>query len=240
MLPPGVWKLVFQDEFPGAGEHLAHAWEFQNGPSGHILCSRWRDNASVRDGILWLTAKKEKRGGQDWTAASMWTKQKFRYGYFECRYTYAKATGTNNSFWLMTRGLPEDAPGRFEIDINEGHYPNIVNMNIHNWSGRHWAKGMRRKVDGAHLADEFHTYGLEWNKDDLVWYMDGKEIRREKNTLCHGEAPVWLSLAIVDWAGRVTDAMDGTSMRVDYVRVYQADDAGRTPSDAGGGVATGK
>jgi hypothetical protein len=32
---------------------------------------------------------------------------------------------------------------------------------------------------------------------------------------------VWLSLAIIKWAGEVTDAIDGTVMEVDYVRVYE-------------------
>jgi beta-glucanase (GH16 family) len=235
MLPTGKWKLVFQDEFAGTNKAIDKTWEFQNGPSGHILCSRWRENAVVSNGVLTLKAKKEKRGGQEWTAASMWTKQKFKYGYFECRYKYAKAKGTNNSFWLMTRDIPKDAAGRFEIDINEGHYPDRINMNIHNWSGEHWAKSKHMTVDGANLADAFHTYGLEWNKDELIWYFDGKEIRREKNTICHGESPVWLSLAIIKWAGPVTDAIDGTSMDVDYVRVYQRDESGPNKPDSGDG-----
>ena len=117
--------------------------------------------------------------------------------------------------------------GQFEIDINEGHYPDEINMNIHNWSGKHWAKSKEKKADGANLADTFHTYGLEWNKDELIWFFDGKEIRREKNTICHKPAPVWLSLAIIKWAGPVSDAIDGTSMDVDYVRVYQKESAGQ-------------
>lgn len=233
VVPPGKWELMFEDGFDGSNKDLDKSWDFQNGPGGNILCSRWRENAEVADGILRLRAKKEKRGGQDWTAASMWTKRKFKYGYFECRYKYAGATGTNNSFWLMTRDRveakvrddrsPPGVEGQFEIDINEGHYPNLINTNIHNWSGKHWAKSARKKVDGVDLASEFHVYGLEWSKDELVWYFDGKEIRREKNTICHKETPVWLSLAIIKWAGPVTDGIDGTSMDVDYVRVYRKD-----------------
>ena len=134
------WKLVFEDNFDGGDKALDENWTFQNGPSGHILSSRWRENAKLEDGLLKLVGRKETRAGQDWTAASCWSKREFQYGYFECRYRYAAATGTNNSFWIMTRGKPKQ---RFEIDINEGHYPNEVNMNLHNWSGKHWAKGGR-------------------------------------------------------------------------------------------------
>jgi beta-glucanase (GH16 family) len=387
------WKLVFEDNFDGGEKALDANWTFQNGPSGHILSSRWRDNAKLEDGLLKLVARKETRAGQDWTAASCWSKQTFKYGYFECRYRYAAATGTNNSFWIMTQGKPKQ---RFEIDINEGHYPNEVNMNLHNWSGKHWAKGGRwyfgppepaptredagfqfllekpitttrlrfvspdggmvrvmelrafppsqegypsvfpskleaqpdvpnlasqakveassvlepkyapeKAIDGklsidsrwlsgrakgphhltltfaepqeigciqlvsgwqdqkgwhgivhefhfeywdgkawqpvpgasqsgpatVHTVDDehnlgktFHTYALEWNEDELIYFFDGKEIRRQPQTICRGPAPVYLSLAIIRWGGAVTDAIDGASMDVDYVRVWQRED----------------
>ena len=388
----GNWQLVFEDAFGGTDADLDAAWEFQNGPSGHILCSRWRENAMLENGTLRLIGKREKRGGQDWTAASCWTKQQFKYGYFECRYRYLPSTGTNNSFWLMTR-TPRSAPGRFEIDINEGHYPNEVNMNLHNWSGKHWGRGGRwyygegpsqkqedagcefvlkqairtsrlrfrsrdslvrlmelrafapskigypsifpntieaqpdvknycteatakassskdktytadKAIDGKlgagsrwlnsmdddspelvvsfpetrevgciqfitgwqkgdawldmiqdfdieywdgqawkpvpgasstalaggenakkdgppNLGESFHVYSLLWTPEELIYYFDGQEIRRTENDICHSPAPVWLSLAIMKWAGPVTDDIDGKSMDVDYVRVWQ-------------------
>lgn len=132
---PTKWKLSWSEEFDGPEAKLDERWISQNGPSGHILCSRWRENAVVKNGMLRLVNKKEKRGGQNWTSGSILTKQKFLYGYFECRYRYAAAEGTNNSFWLMTQNREKPAKGKnFEIDINEGHFPNEINTNIHNWS----------------------------------------------------------------------------------------------------------
>lgn len=389
-----AWKLVFEDDFTGTAADLDAKWAFQNGPSGHILCSRWRENAVLEDGLLKLVGRKESRAGQEWTAASCWTKQQFQYGYYECRYRYLPATGTNNSFWIMTQGKPEQ---RFEIDINEGHYPNEVNMNLHNWTGKHWAKGGRwyfgppqpaptqddagfqfvldqpittsrirfvsndggpvrvmelrvfppsadgypsvfpnqieaqpdvpnlasaaqveassvlepkyapakavdgqlttesrwlsdssqgphsltltfaqpqtvgclqfisgwqegkawrdivnnfrfeywngqewqaipqasreamaavHAVDPAHdLGKQFHVYGLEWTENELVFFFDGQEIRRQPHDICRSPAPVFLSLAIMGWAGPVTDAIDGASMDVDYVRIWQREPA---------------
>ncbi|GAF05027.1 family 16 glycosylhydrolase [Saccharicrinis fermentans] len=71
------------------------------------------------------------------------------------------------------------------------------------------------------FAEEFHTYGLLWNEKEIIFYFDGKEIRREVNSFCYSETPIWLSLAIIPWSGPVTDAIDGTSMKVDYVKYYQ-------------------
>lgn len=379
------WKLIWGDEFNYTNKELDNDWESQNGPSGHILSSRYRENAVVSNGTLKLINKKEQKGGQEWTSGNVWTKQQFLYGYYECRYRYAAAAATNNSFWLMTKGITPDKGKKFEIDINEGHYPNEINTNIHNWtdittldgkqkhpsdsksfnfgtrpdyttqleipitttkirfSSSHNAhfnipefrifnvskKGYpdaltgKANIDGLvnyttqpgtkisvsgqykegnvfvkenmvdgkletkwtsqakgekwieyefseaktigciqflngwlsngswtglvsnykleywngkkwiemasfdinkgsyNFAKEFHTYGLEWSKDELVFYFDGKELRREKNTFCYSPSPIWLSLAIVSWAGNVSDAIDKTQMEIDYVRVYQ-------------------
>ena len=60
-LPPGKWKIVFEDEFIELNKDLDKAWKFQNGPSGHILSSRWRENAVLQGGIMKLQAKKDER-----------------------------------------------------------------------------------------------------------------------------------------------------------------------------------
>jgi len=227
-------QLVWSDDFDYPNTQLDAGWYAQNGPSGHILCSRWRENAVVENGILHLKNKKENRGGQEWTSASIWSKKQFQYGYFECRYKYAAATGTNNSFWLMTTGTNPTQGKKFEIDINEGHYPAEVNTNLHNWSdvttdpatGKSTHPSNHKSFDyslkpGINLANDFHIYGLKWTKDSLIYSFDGNVIRRMKNEFCHSPAPVYLSEAIISWAGEVTDAIDGTSMDVDWVKVYQ-------------------
>jgi beta-glucanase (GH16 family) len=381
-------QLVWSDNFDYPNEQLDTKWNSQNGPNTHILCSRWRENAVVENGILHLKNKKEKRGGQEWTSASIWTKETFQYGRFECRYKYAMATGTNNSFWIMTTGINPQQGKKFEIDINEGHYPSEVATNLHNWTDvttdpvtgnsthpsssksfsfssakpdvtikleipvtakrirfssnygahfhiqefrifnvnsagypsafspaadqdlaglinfvrdpltkitasgvygvgyevqnvadggldKHWVSqvsgekwlefdfGSEKTIgciqfvngwqgngewnavisnykvqyfngtawveiasfdatlSGINLGKEFHTYGLEWTKDSLIYSFDGKVMRRAKNEFCHSPAPVYLSEAIISWAGEVTDAIDGTSMDVDWVKIYQ-------------------
>jgi len=232
---PKGWQIVWSDDFDYPNATLDDNWVAQNGPNTHILCSRWRENAVVANGILHLNNKKENRGGQAWTSASIWTKEQFQYGYFECRYKYAAATGTNNSFWMMTTGINPETGKKFEIDINEGHYPTEMATNIHNWtdvttdpatgktSHPSFSKAFNLSGEKAmNLGKEFHTYGLEWTKDSLIYYFDGKALRRSKNEFCHSPAPVYLSEAILTWAGTITDAIDGTSMDVDWVKVYQS------------------
>lgn len=236
--PKAGMKLVWADEFDYPDSQLDENWLAENGTPGHIVCSRWRENAVVKDGTLRLMNKKEKRGGKEWTSASICTKKRFQYGYFECRYRYAAATGTNNSFWLMTTApvtgknwyAPLDKSQHFEIDVNEGHYPSKINTNIHNWTDKYEVNGKTHHRTShksfvpdksLDLSKEFHVYGLLWTEKELVFYFDGKELRREPNRCCFIAAPIFLSEAIISWAGKVTDAIDGTFMEVDYVRVYQ-------------------
>jgi beta-glucanase (GH16 family) len=228
-----IWSLIWKDEFDYENrKDLLKTWESQNASNTHILCSRWEENIEVGKGFVWLVNRKKRRGGQDWTSGSMWTRRDFQYGYFECRYKYASETGTNNSFWMMSRpGGPEPPNGqRFEIDVNEGHYPEEVNTNIHNWTEQsvdrngkntHPVSHKAFRPDTIDFSKEYHLFGLEWSRDKLIFYLDRKEIRREKNTFCLSPVPVFLSLAIITWAGEVTDMIDGTFMEVDYVRVYQ-------------------
>ena len=365
------WELLWADEFTGTDTDLDAAWSSENGPAYHILCSRWRENAVISNGTLKLVNKKESRGGQDWTAASLTSKTRFKYGYFECRYRYAKANAINNSFWLSTSVIEEGK--KFEIDVNEGKYPNKIATNLWdnssdphigasktffygsepgysiqletpittqkirfssnnssyfhirefrlynvlgsypnplsetadrdvpglqnfatpatirvsgtlnntdpyamvdgkittswisqaegekwiemnlaapskigciqfvngwldngNWTGlisdyklqyydgNQWVDIATKNIENEfNFADEFHTYGLEWTREYIIYYFDRREIRRIENQFCYSAAPVILSSAIISWDGPVTDAIDGTQMEVDYVRIYK-------------------
>ncbi|MDH7569632.1 MAG: glycoside hydrolase family 16 protein, partial [Armatimonadota bacterium] len=245
--------LIFADDFQGESLNWK-VWASQAGPSGHILSSRWPENVVVRDGVLRLVTRKERRAGQDWTTANIWVKdRRFGYGYYEARYRYGAAPGLNNAFWLW-KDLPGRAPGLVEIDINEGHYPDRINTNLHlhnDGRGRHYAVGQVYRAAGADLSRDFHTYGLEWNEQELVYYFDGRPIRRLPNHIAFdGDMNLLLSTAVLAWAGRVTDALDGTSMDVDWVRVYRrtatqapavpqpASLAGQTEAQPGGALRT--
>lgn len=219
--PPGdqEWTLAFEEEFDGT-ELDWNRWHSQNGPSGHILSSRWKENVEVANGLCKLVARKESRGGQDWTAGSIWVKKEvFRqaYGYWEARYRYGAATGLNQSFWM-------DIHDDFEIDVNEGHWPNEINTNLH-WREMIAGKRIRKTQHLAVLVPEdlsrdFHTYACRWDEKEIIYYSDGREIARKPARTAQKPVVPILSLAVIVWAGPVNDALHGKSMDVDWVRVY--------------------
>ena len=215
------WNLVWEDNFSNK-KNFDSLWNAENMSPSHILSSRWRENVTVRRGRLYLNNKKENRGGRSWTCASVTCKQLFKYGYFECRMKIYKSSGLNNSFWLY-QWNPK--VGRaFEIDIVEAHYPNEIHTNVHD-------RGIRGRVPSKqnallikakeNLFSDFHVYGLNWTKDSLEFYFDGQKVRTVKNTHCYDYANLVLGTAVLEWAGKISDKIDGTHMVVDYVRVFQ-------------------
>jgi beta-glucanase (GH16 family) len=224
---PEQWELTFSDDFNG--DRLdANVWKSAQGQTwGQLQSIRYPENAQVTNGLLRLITRKEKRGGKEWTSAMISTRHfRQRYGYWESRYRYAAATGLNQAFW-MNPGSKAKAgsfendvalDASFEIDVNEGHYPTDVNATLH--QGGLPSKS-KRYVTDYDLSADFHIYAADWNEREVVYFFDGREVHRVPNAKAHLEAPVIYSTAVLPWAGPITDALDGKSMDVDWVRVYQ-------------------
>lgn len=212
------WELAFSDEFDG-NRLDTNVWRTAKAGEtwGKLLSARFPENVEVKDGLLRLVTRKESRGGKEWTSAFLGTRTfRQKYGYWEARFRYAGATGLNNAFW-MNRGSLNKEEG-FEIDVNEGHYPNFVNMTLHQHGLPSLSKSWPAPAD---LAKDFHLYAVDWSEKEIVFYFDGREVDRKPNTKAHGECPVLFSTAVISWAGPLTDALDGKSMDVDWVRVWR-------------------
>lgn len=217
------WSLVWCDEFRNS-RTIDDNWISENSAPSHIISSRWRENISTNWGKLNINNRKENRDDREWTSGSITCRQKFCYGYYECRMKISASSGINNSFWLY-QWAPSDKYHAFEIDVVEAHYPNSVQTNIHDCGTKtdKYRKQHAEQFVPQHkdLYDDFHVYGMWWTPETISFYFDGKLIRTFYNTCCHQEANLVLGTAIMPWAGAVTDAIDGTAMIVDYVRVWQ-------------------
>ncbi len=54
------------------------------------------------------------------------------YGYFECEMQIANEPGVNNAFWL-TSVRETEGDTRFELDVVEAKYPNVVQVTARRW-----------------------------------------------------------------------------------------------------------
>ena len=226
------WVLTFNDEFNGT-EMDWSIWKSAAQSPASLLSSRWPENAVVKDGNLNLEVRREQRGGKEWTAGSVWVRPEVfaqSCGYWEARYKIAECSGINNSFW-MTSSVGASEGKRYELDVNEGHYPNIVNTNYHHHMADGSKKAYSEKTGSEYdLSADFHTYALEWNEDKLIYYFDGKVIAEKENFNALVPTVPYLSSAVLNWAGSIPDSIQKTAQVVDYVRIWQRPDKVNDPN----------
>ena len=242
------WSLVWSDEFDG-NKLDTSKWAYETG-SGHNNEKQYytKDNLTVSDGTLKITAKKESVGGYNYTSGRIETitgdGQKLfatKYGKIEARIKLPAGTGLWPAFWMM----PADSeygtwPLSGEIDIMEarGRVLNEVNGTIHFGETRPFNRsigGTYQLPSNTDITD-YHVYGIEWKENVIIWYVDGVEFFRTSNwyTMNDGNVAEYpapfnkefyliLNLAVGgDYdGGKLPSSSDlpGT-MEVDYVRVY--------------------
>ena len=227
------WTLTFNDEFLGDSLNW-DVWQSDASAPGHIMSSRWPENAEVHDGNLYLVNRKEERAGKSWTSGSVWVNPDvFRqaYGYWEARYKISGASGVNNSFWMITNSKQvTDPKQQFELDINEGHYPNKVNTNYHSWYTGDRIQHSETYKSQYDLSADYHTYALEWNPDELIYYFDGQVIATKKNENATVPLFPYFSTAIINWGGAPDEKTDGSAQIIDYVRIWQSPELAKDES----------
>lgn len=110
------------------------------------------------------------------TTACFIGRKYFKYGYIEIRSKAADAEVTSG-FWSMGKGLEFDF---FEM-YGDGRKKGKEHLDSELWwSIRDWKKlkgkpsYTERKNLGFRGADDFHIYGIDWNKDGIKYYVDGK------------------------------------------------------------------
>ncbi len=192
-----------------------------------------RQNVKLKEGELQLTfrkgdvpAMKNFPGYSGYTSAYVTTLQRTGYGYYEiCARPMNSAASA--AYWFTDTLDPDHAT---EIDVFElggraRGFERKDNMTVHVWSmpndKRHWGIGGVWNAPW-NLADDYHVYGFDWNKDQLVWYVDGVPVHAQKNTnWFYPMKMIFDSEAMWSWFGKVNDADLPSTFRIRYVRVWR-------------------
>jgi beta-glucanase (GH16 family) len=238
-------EMVWSDEFEGK-ELDQTKWEvIVNGRGGGNKELQYyvKENVKVSEGMLVIEARKENfkgpDGTRDFTSAKIRTKGKgdWKYGRIEVRAKLPKGRGIWPAVWMMpTDNRYGNWPDSGEIDIAElvGHEPGRVHGTLHygDREKRQMEKGESYKLSKGTFADEFHVFGLEWEKEKISWSVDGVVYQTQKawHTRDAGfPAPfdqrfyLILNLAVGGtWPGEPDGKTEfPCGMVVDWVRVYQ-------------------
>ena len=243
------WQLVWSDEFDGTALDPTK-WDPQIGTGCPGLCG-WgneelqyyrAENATVADGVLTITARREDFDDAEYTSARLRTKGRadWRYGRFEIRARMPIGQGLWPAFWM----LPTDSPyggwaASGEMDIVEylGQEPDIIHGTIHH--GGEWPEntktGADYVLDEGDFHSDFHTFAFEWEPDELRWYVNGTLYQTLNEWWSSkGEYPapfdqrfhLVLNMAVGGvWPGNPDETTTfPQEFVIDYVRVYQKAD----------------
>ena len=231
-------KLIWADEFAGITIDRS-VWSFDSGPANdniHFFTDR-PENARIEGGKLHIIAREEPYQGYGYTSALLKTSRSvyWRYGRIEARIKLPATNGLVPAFWM----LPEDDaygwwPESGEIDIMEHPTNEIskiygtVHTGAYNYFAGSQPQGSSIRIPDAETA--FHVYAVEWNPDEMEFYVDDQKYFTFWNLHSGSETwpfnqPFYIILSMAVGGGWVGEP-DSTStfpavMEVDYIRVYQ-------------------
>ncbi len=253
------WSLFWADEFDGTALNL-NAWEPLIGTgTAYGLPAGWGNNelqyytnnssnVSVSNGTLKITARRQNFGGQPYTSARIRTMGKvdFKWGRVEARMKIPGTSGVWPAFWMMpTDSVYGGWAASGEIDIMESvNQATRVHGTIH--FGGNWPNNTSRGgsvAGGVDYSQNFHVYAMEWDPDQIRWYLDGVQYysvnanqwfsssaTASGNPRAPFDQPFHLLLNVAvggNWPGNPdASAVYPQTLEVDYVRVYRREQRG--------------
>ena len=255
---PSTWKMIWSDEFNNTAGTAANpsVWGQEVGDGTANGIPGWGNDeleyytagsanaATDGAGNLKITAKEADGslmcyyGPCKYTSARLLTKDRFEvaYGRVEARIKVPEGAGLWPAFWMLGTDIDVvDWPQTGEIDIMEyvGRQPNQVFGTLHG-PGYSGGQSYGKVYDlGKPVADEFHTYAVEWQPDQITWFIDGipyftatssDPFLQGKQWVFNHPFFILLNVAVGgNFGGAVgPDTTFPQAMSVDYVRLYQA------------------
>ncbi len=236
-------NLVWADEFEGTSLDDTK-WTPQIGDGCSEGICGWgnnelqyykAENATVSNGHLHITAKKERVQRYAYTSARIRTINKgdWTYGRFEALINLPEGGGLWPAFWMMpTDDVYGGWPKSGEIDIMEfiGWQPDKTLGYIHygdDWPDNQHMGGTFTKHTGI-FPGNWHEFAIEWEPGVIRWFVDGylfQTLTEEDIAPYHWpfdqDFHFILNVAVGgNLGGEVDDNIFPQTMKVDYVRVY--------------------
>lgn len=208
---PAGMKLVWSDEFDKDGAPDPQKWSFENGFVRNEEHQWYQpDNARIKDGMLVIEARRERKpnpnykaGSADWktkrefidyTSSSLITGNKgaWLYGRFEMRGRIDTRPGMWPAFWTV--GQNGEWPGGGEIDIMEFYrgklLANFVWGTNQRWKGNWNAKTKPiEDFNDPEWSKKFHVWTMDWDENTITLSVDGQVLNtQDVNKTINGDA----------------------------------------------------
>ena len=249
------YSLVWSDEFNGTSLDTDD-WNIDIGDGCPDLCG-WgnnelqyyrEENVTVTGGNLVITARAESYGGRSYTSGKIHTRDKhfFCYGRMEMRAKLPYGDGVWPAFWMMPQYSVYGVwASSGELDIMEAaNSMTSVGGTLHyggSWPNNTYTSGSY-SLGGTSFADDFHIYAVEWEPDEIRWYVDDVLYSTKTSSQWYSDAApsndqapfdqefyIILNAAVGgNYTGCTSSSCVTTNLPtnylIDYVRVYQESD----------------
>ena len=191
-------------------------------------------NLSISNNNLVIKTIKEKYKNADYTSGRINTQGKanWKYGRFEIRAKIPKTKGVWPAIWLLSETISDEGwPKCGEIDIME-HINNedIIYGTVHSEEYNHMTDTqIGGNIEVKDLDSKFHTFGIEWNQDALVWFVDDKIYHRvDKINYFKSEWPFDKNYFLIInqaiggfWPGDPDKNFKSSEFIIDWIKIYQ-------------------
>ncbi len=241
-------NLVWADEFTSSGAVLPQNWFSETVPPNNGNWSNGEvqhytdriDNATVSNGTLKITAKKENYTfagvTKQYTSARLNSMYSFTYGRVDVRAKLPVGAGTWPAIWMLGTSMGNSYttttlnwPYCGEIDIMEhwGNNPNYIHGSIHN--GSSYGSTVNTSVTLAtNVSSSFHVYSIKWTATEIVFLIDNVSFYTYHPSVKNAntwpfDSPqfILLNIAMGGTGGTIDSSFVSSEMEIDYVRVYQ-------------------
>jgi hypothetical protein len=161
----------------------------------------------------------------------------FTYGYVESRLKLPSKPGMFTAFWMLP--AHPNFQYDYEIDIleNLAGKPEVIYQTYvyDNRRTGYKVNDVVQETNGkcakTDYSSGFHTYGVDWERDHIAFYIDGTECGRftpnSADQIASEPMQIILSLMVdINWQRAAKLVLDSQSvideLAVDYLRVWQA------------------
>jgi beta-glucanase (GH16 family) len=236
------YEMVWNDEFEGSQLNSSF-WGYDLGDGcpncgwGNNELQYYRkENAWVKDGTLWIEARKESFAGKTYTSSRVKTQgfKSFVYGRIDIRALLPQGQGMWPALWMLGDSFTTEGwPACGEIDIMEmiggGGRENTTYGTLHwDFDGDRASSGGSYTLPSGTLADEYHVFSIIWDESEIKWLLNNVEYYKLDITAghmseFHNKFFFIFNLAVGgNWPGAPnTTTIFPQTMKVDYVRVFQ-------------------
>ena len=191
-------------------------------------------NIHINNSNLVLKSIKENHNNARYTSGRINTQGKanWKYGRFEIRAKVPMQKGVWPAIWLLNENIVNEGwPKCGEIDIMEHiNNENIIYGTIHSEEYNHMTKTqIGGEVVINDLDSNFHTFGLEWNSESLIWFIDENVYHRvDKKDYFKDKWPFDSSYFLIInqaiggfWPGDPNNDFKTAEYIIDWIKIYQ-------------------